>query len=45
MTVNWLIGIGGLHWGNNKICNWGQRTKGSHLEDFDGEHNSVPTFM
>jgi len=45
MKANWWIGIGGLHSGNNKICNWGQRTKGSHLENFDGEQNSVVIFM
>lgn len=45
MKVSRLIGIGGLQWGNNTICNWGQQTKGSHLENFDGEQNSVVTFM
>ena len=44
MTVNWLIGIGGLHWGNNKICSGGQQTEGSHLENYDGEQNCVVTF-
>ena len=41
MKVSRLIGIGGLQWGNNTICNWGQQTKGSHLENFDGEQNRI----
>jgi len=45
VKVSQLIGIGGLYWGNNKICNWGQQSKGSHLENFDGEQNNVVTCM
>ena len=45
VKVSQLIGIGGLYWGNNKICNWGKQTKGSHLENFDGEQNNVVTCM
>jgi len=41
VKVSQLIGIGGLYWGNNKICNWGQQTKGSRLENFDCEQNVV----
>jgi len=33
MAVNCLIGIGGLQWGNNKACKWGQQTKGCHQRE------------
>jgi len=45
VNVSQLIGIGSLYWGNNKIWNWGQQTKGSHLENFDGEQSNVVTCM
>jgi len=45
MKANWWISIGGLHSGNNKVCKRRQQTKGSHLENFDDEQNSVVTFM